>query len=550
MGKRTCLVGTLTVAGLIGLIWAEPAMAGRCSGASDPIFCDDFDSWCTSPPPWPTTCLWDSATDQAGFLAHWPQVEGSCGASEGRYAVVQDHMWSIPFAVIARQNQDIQKLARHAHDMTDEILAHPDNTEGKVSINGSGVILSYDDPNYVDPRTIPEVLKGFFFVWLGNYTLGAYPYMTFYTELYLGEPVGSGRAPVDFTVTDCYPEAQGPYQIVQASDGNQHPSFAFGMLAYLDPIPCSNHGGSDRRPQLERAVVFDGLNWIQLKDYADSNADFRLDDSWNRFYYCIGEAHIEVRLYNTRARTESPNGEYFVARIERQYPGPFNTIALGAPKGRDVGPGECKGPGGLEQCYGGMNDGQSCSTAADCPPYEGTCVGSVCVGGTNHDNGCATDDQCPDAENTPVCLDAPKISNNAYVDDVVLYEAVFQGGEAEGACCLPDLSCIETTQENCEVTLGGDYNGNFTTCAGVLCCADPFADADVDGDVDQDDFAVFQACITGAAGGILPGCACFDREPDTDVDQDDLGNPTLLDTFEGCASGPDVPADPTCDDPI
>ncbi len=81
-------------------------------------------------------------------------------------------------------------------------------------------------------------------------------------------------------------------------------------------------------------------------------------------------------------------------------------------------------------------------------------------------------------------------------------------------------------------------------------CHDPFADADEDGDVDQDDFALFQLCYTGAGGPVpaVPAyCSCFDTEgaggmPDDDIDAGDLTN------FEDCASGPTVPADVGCDD--
>ena len=76
--------------------------------------------------------------------------------------------------------------------------------------------------------------------------------------------------------------------------------------------------------------------------------------------------------------------------------------------------------------------------------------------------------------------------------------------------------------------------------------------ADGDGDVDQDDFAVLQLCITGD-GGAIPAkpeyCTCFDRPeggppplPDGDIDQTDIAG------FEACASGPDVPAHQACDD--
>jgi hypothetical protein len=93
-------------------------------------------------------------------------------------------------------------------------------------------------------------------------------------------------------------------------------------------------------------------------------------------------------------------------------------------------------------------------------------------------------------------------------------------------------------------------DGLFMQLVSVLQCNDPFADVDADGDVDADDFAVFQRCHTGN-GGFLPSeieyCACLDVEgpgggPDGDIDQGDLT------FFEACASGPDVPADPACDD--
>jgi len=113
-----------------------------------------------------------------------------------------------------------------------------------------------------------------------------------------------------------------------------------------------------------------------------------------------------------------------------------------------------------------------------------------------------------------------------------------------GACCLPDASCVETGQSDCEVNLEGHFQGTFTACSDpdLLCCPDPFADADTDGDVDQDDFAALQLCIT-AAPEILPGCECFDREPDLDVDSSDVA------AFAACGSGSEVPANRSCDGP-
>jgi hypothetical protein len=74
----------------------------------------------------------------------------------------------------------------------------------------------------------------------------------------------------------------------------------------------------------------------------------------------------------------------------------------------------------------------------------------------------------------------------------------------------------------------------------VATCHTPFADADNDGDVDQEDFGVFQRCYTGTGLGPVPSgagfeyCTCFDRNNAGDVDQADWSK------FEACATGPEI----------
>jgi hypothetical protein len=66
-------------------------------------------------------------------------------------------------------------------------------------------------------------------------------------------------------------------------------------------------------------------------------------------------------------------------------------------------------------------------------------------------------------------------------------------------------------------------------------------DLDEDGDVDQVDFGMFQACYSGP--GIVQnesGCAAARLDEDEDVDQDDFG------VFQTCFSGPGIPSDPDC----
>jgi hypothetical protein len=66
-------------------------------------------------------------------------------------------------------------------------------------------------------------------------------------------------------------------------------------------------------------------------------------------------------------------------------------------------------------------------------------------------------------------------------------------------------------------------------------------DFDTDGDVDQEDFGHFQACLTGPAVPVTaPECIGSNFDDDSDVDQDDF---TL---FEQCMTGANQPGDPNC----
>lgn len=74
---------------------------------------------------------------------------------------------------------------------------------------------------------------------------------------------------------------------------------------------------------------------------------------------------------------------------------------------------------------------------------------------------------------------------------------------------------------------------------GGVCCNNPPADFDGDGDVDQDDFGMWQLCVTDTNGGVPDGCGCMDLDKDgLDVDQADY---TI---FSRCAGGAFMP--PAC----
>lgn len=67
-------------------------------------------------------------------------------------------------------------------------------------------------------------------------------------------------------------------------------------------------------------------------------------------------------------------------------------------------------------------------------------------------------------------------------------------------------------------------------------------DTDLDGDVDQSDFGVFQQCYSGFGVAAAQACRIVDLDNDTDVDVNDFG------LFQGCLSGAGIPADPHCAD--
>ncbi|UCD27580.1 MAG: hypothetical protein JSV03_10730, partial [Planctomycetota bacterium] len=119
----------------------------------------------------------------------------------------------------------------------------------------------------------------------------------------------------------------------------------------------------------------------------------------------------------------------------------------------------------------------------------------------------------------------------------------------QGACCTPcEGTCTHEYEDDCQSPKV--WQGIGTACVGGICeiCSpDQTMDADCDGDIDQDDFAVFQQCYTGA-GNSYPStpfqCKCFDYGEDNpgdgDIDSFDY------DAFQSCATGPNVPAGGPC----
>ncbi len=81
-----------------------------------------------------------------------------------------------------------------------------------------------------------------------------------------------------------------------------------------------------------------------------------------------------------------------------------------------------------------------------------------------------------------------------------------------------------------------------STCATVTVTVNTpiLPDLDLDCDVDQHDFDLFAACVSGPAVPYAAGCQISDLDGDSDADQSDFG------IFQRCYSGEDNLPDPTC----
>jgi hypothetical protein len=123
--------------------------------------------------------------------------------------------------------------------------------------------------------------------------------------------------------------------------------------------------------------------------------------------------------------------------------------------------------------------------------------------------------------------------------------SVDDDGDGLADCADPD--CLNWRAEVCSNGIDDDCDG-YADCTDSNCVNDPVCcthnpafDVDDDGDVDQADFAQFQACygIDWVSAPVV--CRCMDRAANNAIDSADY------DKFEGCASGPGIAAVPTCD---
>ncbi len=97
---------------------------------------------------------------------------------------------------------------------------------------------------------------------------------------------------------------------------------------------------------------------------------------------------------------------------------------------------------------------------------------------------------------------------------------------------------LQPRVQGCRPDLG------FDEAPATQACRPLGIDADADFDVDADDLAAFEACMSAAGIPAEPACTGFDTDADGDVDQDDFG------MLQGCLGGPGLPPDTGCRAPV
>ncbi|MDM8009308.1 MAG: SBBP repeat-containing protein [Phycisphaerae bacterium] len=127
--------------------------------------------------------------------------------------------------------------------------------------------------------------------------------------------------------------------------------------------------------------------------------------------------------------------------------------------------------------------------------------------------------------------------------DTIEWFAVSCGGTVVSGGASPTVSPSVTTNYYARTTDSATGLTSSTCATVTVTVKPPFpADLDHDCDVDQSDFDMFVACLSGPSVPWSAGCDSSDLDKDTDVDQLDFG------ILQRCCSGANNLFDPNCVD--
>jgi len=155
------------------------------------------------------------------------------------------------------------------------------------------------------------------------------------------------------------------------------------------------------------------------------------------------------------------------------------------------------------------------------------------LGTTKGENGMT----CPstgDGDNTPVAIGGVDCRRNLEGPDYYMYFNVC--GLVSGWTPSHGQIGQSVTFEAKAVNAAGDDTESWQVIVKAK------GDLDFDGDCDQADFGLFQACLSGDGAAHPAGCEDADLNGSNDVSAADV------ETFLGCLSGPDIPVEARCAD--
>jgi hypothetical protein len=475
----------------------------------DKVFCDDFDRYCKDAPSYPQECPVGSDPSIGSLRTVWDQ--GLCGTE---FSIDATYITSLPFAGRYPCQGDAQ-LGNNMVMMTSYIQAR------------FGTGYQYVAATDLTPLVLEFVMDGQTFGKIDHANAAvqlALSYDFGPTNYILAENCSLACTPPgpDIAYPMICQQNAPPADCPPIEEARKYYAIAAGALAYLDTNPCHCENPSDPAPITEHLAIFDGHKWWTLRQGlfpgggtgGVTPGDFRLRNRQNNVRLTVKSTSVKVEL----TCTEPEPDEYSWCEVPRQYTGPYDTLSVGFPMACEL-----KGPtswGCADQyrCIrGAPGAGAPCFDNLALYGGQGYVLPSAC---------CLPDGSCQ------------KLSPQ----DCQTLGGVFHGPNTRcdeiscvplGACCLPDFSCDEGSEQECTAR-SGTYRGDETSCATTACCPALPADSDRDGDVDQEDYGWFQACLSGVEVSPADNCRCADLDGDWDVDVSDRS------LFVDCMTGADI----------
>lgn len=562
------------------------AMAVPCpSGYPNEIFCDDFDTYCsTGGYPGATHCVDGVRKHDPSLRRVWSRTStneyngNECGSEftgeedENQFAAIA--LWYNPGSTAPlAARYPMQDDPRGQMSFRDWVLSPlPPDTPGQI-YNFSRLVKNVfgsDFDSVIGTDDAPLNMEFF----IGGGTSGAIDISGGYIELAMDGPSGSAyqrRANTDFAWSEdcrvqCLPDPiqMGPFPILCAQGNPGEPgsgkvpdacppigsapvrkAIAIGTMEMLDTNPC--HCGVTRHgPQNAHLVVFDGRQWWTLRhddprlpgpvsgevvNFKNNQPATPPDDIGpaGSFDLAGGENYNAIRSYNwIKVSVRSTTFTVELKTLQR-------SKVVNDPRYYEDKPQYyVTSRITLPRYYEGPFNTVRFGVGPGCPLQSNT-EWDTCV---PNDLG---------SYRTRRCLDPNTASAHLTLDSFLLHGGA--GYSEKGACC-EGASCSIKTLPECQAA-GGRFRGPSTACvpgacAGACCfgpvCTDVAAAEECTG--------MFQglgtACVTSNCSCTSGGVLWADSDADGDVDIDDFGK------FQACFTGgqPTIPDGCRCMDHV